>query len=75
MNSTALRERITKSLLNEIDEVQFPSVTMMDRAESALNRPSSASSWSGSRRTVTTRAEAPAPGVEALRPSCARRAG
>ncbi len=36
MNSTALRERITKSLLDEIDEVQFPSVTMMDRAEAAL---------------------------------------
>jgi len=36
MSSTALRERLTKSLLNEIDEVQFPSVTMMDRAESAL---------------------------------------
>jgi hypothetical protein len=36
MNATALRERITKSLLHEIDEVQFPSVTMMDRAEGAL---------------------------------------
>ena len=36
MNSTALRERLTKSLLNEIDGVQFPSVTMMDRAEAAL---------------------------------------
>lgn len=36
MNSTALRERLTKSLLDEIDEVQFPSVTMMDRAEAAL---------------------------------------
>ena len=36
MSSTALRERITKSLFNEINEVQFPSVTMMDRAEAAL---------------------------------------
>jgi hypothetical protein len=36
MNATALRERITKSLLGEIDEVQFPSVTMMNRAEAAL---------------------------------------
>ena len=36
MDSTALRERLTKSLLKEIDEVQFPSVTMMDRAEAAL---------------------------------------
>ena len=36
MNATALRQRITKSLLDEIDEVQFPSVTMMNRAEGAL---------------------------------------
>ena len=36
MNATALRQRVTQSLLREIEEVQFPSVTMMTRVESTL---------------------------------------
>jgi hypothetical protein len=37
MDSAAtLRKRLTQSLLDEIDDVQFPSVTMMNRVESAL---------------------------------------
>ena len=36
MSATALRNRLTRSLLKEINEVQFPSVTMMDRVEAAL---------------------------------------
>jgi hypothetical protein len=36
MNAAALRKRLTQSLLDEINEVQFPSVTMMDRVEAAL---------------------------------------
>jgi hypothetical protein len=36
MDSTALRKRLTQGLLGEIEEVQFPSVTMMNRVESTL---------------------------------------
>ena len=36
MTATALRERITRRLLDEINEVQFPSVTMLDRVEQEL---------------------------------------
>ena len=36
MNATALRKRVTQTLLRDIDEVQFPSVTMMNRVESTL---------------------------------------
>ena len=36
MTASALRERITNTLLNEIDEVKFPSVTMLDRVEPEL---------------------------------------
>ena len=36
MDAAALRKRLTQSLLDEINDVQFPSVTMMDRVESAL---------------------------------------
>lgn len=36
MEATALRKRLNDSLLAEIDEVQFPSVTMMNRVETAL---------------------------------------
>ena len=39
MNAAALRKRLTQSLLDEINEVQFPSVTMMDRVEAALGTP------------------------------------
>jgi hypothetical protein len=36
MNAAALRKRVTQSLLDEVNEVQFPSVTMMNRVESTL---------------------------------------
>jgi hypothetical protein len=37
MTATQLRERITKNLLKEIEEMQFPSSSMLNRAEAALN--------------------------------------
>lgn len=39
MNSEELRKRITETLLEDINEVQYPSVTMMDRVESTLSTP------------------------------------
>lgn len=39
MSAAELRERLTKSLLDEIDRVQYPSVTMLDRAEATLASP------------------------------------
>ena len=36
MEAATLRTRLTQSLLDDINEVQFPSVTMMNRVESAL---------------------------------------
>ena len=36
MNSAGLRKRVTQSLLDDINDVQFPSVTMMNRVESTL---------------------------------------
>jgi predicted transcriptional regulator len=36
MNASQLRERLTKNLLDEIGEVQFPSVTMLNRLEGML---------------------------------------
>ena len=39
MNASQLRERVTKSLLDEIEEAQFPSVTMMNRLEGTLVDP------------------------------------
>ena len=36
MDAAGMRKRLTQSLLEDINEVQFPSVTMMDRVESAL---------------------------------------
>ena len=39
MNAATLRKRLTESLLNDINEVQYPSVTMMNRVESALGTP------------------------------------
>ena len=36
MNATALRKRVTEGLIREIDEVQFPSVTMLNRVEPEL---------------------------------------
>jgi predicted transcriptional regulator len=36
MDAAELRQRLTQSLLDEINDVQFPSVTMMNRVESTL---------------------------------------
>ena len=36
MDAAKLRKRVTQSLLDEMNDVQFPSVTMMNRVESAL---------------------------------------
>lgn len=36
MNASQLRERLTKNLLDEIGQVQFPSVTMLNRLEGML---------------------------------------
>ena len=36
MDSAALRQRITKKLLDEIEEVQFPSSAMLNRLEERL---------------------------------------
>jgi predicted transcriptional regulator len=36
MDAADLRKRLTQSLLDEINDVQFPSVTMMNRVESTL---------------------------------------
>jgi hypothetical protein len=36
MDATALRKRIIHKLLEDIEEVQFPSPTMMDRVEPTL---------------------------------------
>lgn len=39
MDSASLRKRLTEGLLAEINEVQFPSITMMNRVESTLGTP------------------------------------
>jgi hypothetical protein len=39
MDATALRKRIIHKLLEDIEEVQFPSPTMMDRVEPTLATP------------------------------------
>jgi hypothetical protein len=36
MDSAELRKRVTQTLLDDINDVQFPSVTMMNRVESTL---------------------------------------
>ena len=36
MNSAELREQLTNSLLEDVQETQFPSITMLDRVEEAL---------------------------------------
>jgi hypothetical protein len=36
MDSATLRKRLTQNLLDEINDVQFPSVTMMNRLEARL---------------------------------------
>ena len=36
MDAAGLRKRLTQNLLDEINDVQFPSVTMMNRVESTL---------------------------------------
>ena len=55
MDAATLRRRINRSLVNEIDEVQFPSVTMMNRIESTL----------GSREEIATYADLLVKKVEA----------
>ena len=45
MNASALRERITHKLLKQIDESEYPSVTMLDRAEVALGTPDDLSDY------------------------------
>jgi hypothetical protein len=39
MDAADLRKRLTQTLLDDINESQFPSVTMMDRVESTLATP------------------------------------
>lgn len=39
MNASTLRRRITKTLLNQVDDVMYPSVTMLDRVEARLSTP------------------------------------
>jgi len=36
MDAATLRERVTRKLIEDIEEVQYPSVTMMDRVEAVL---------------------------------------
>jgi hypothetical protein len=36
MSAAELRERITKKIVEEIEEVQYPSVAMLDRVEATL---------------------------------------
>ena len=36
MDADEMRKRLTQSLLDDINEVQFPSVTMMSRVEATL---------------------------------------
>jgi hypothetical protein len=39
MDATTLRKRVAQTLMKDIHEVQFPSVTMMDRVEATLASP------------------------------------
>ena len=39
MDGSELRQRLLDSLLEQIEEEQYPSVTMMDRVEGALRTP------------------------------------
>ena len=39
MNASQIRERLTTSLLDEIGELEYPSVTMMNRVEGMLEGP------------------------------------
>ena len=39
MDAAALRKRLTQHLISEIEEVQFPSITMMNRVEASLETP------------------------------------
>jgi hypothetical protein len=36
MDAATLRDRVTRKLIEDIEEVQYPSVTMMDRVEAVL---------------------------------------
>jgi hypothetical protein len=57
MNASELRERITKNLLDEIEQVPYPSVTMLNRVEQTL----------GSREALADYAEVLVRKVEATR--------
>lgn len=37
MTAAQLRERITKNLLSEVEEIKFPSSSMLNRAEASLD--------------------------------------
>jgi hypothetical protein len=39
MDAGTLRKRITQTLMKDIEEVHFPSVTMLDRVEATLASP------------------------------------
>jgi hypothetical protein len=39
MDATTLRKRVAQTLMKDIQEVQFPSVTMMDRVEATMASP------------------------------------
>jgi hypothetical protein len=39
VDGSALRERITSSLLRKIEDANYPSVTMLNRVEAALTTP------------------------------------
>ena len=39
MSASELRNRITKKLLENVDEAMYPSVTMLDRVEASLSTP------------------------------------
>ena len=39
MNALELRSRITQKLMEQVDEVTYPSVTMLDRVEARLATP------------------------------------
>ena len=37
MDAATLRERVSRKLIEDIEDVQYPSVTMMDRVEAILS--------------------------------------
>jgi peptide subunit release factor RF-3 len=39
MDAASLRKRLTEHLISEIEDVKFPSITMMNRVEASLETP------------------------------------